>query len=123
MSTRVYVACEDHTLDQYVVVPVLTAMFRKGVGPTAGEGRTDHQPSHQRHRPAELSESWVDVRAERDPKQRFFDPLLQPSDSLVLGRGRQRLIERSLASGWSSLRDGCPELAEAEAEVRSRLGL
>jgi len=68
---------------------------------------------------SEISATWAEVRAERDPKERFFDPLLIPTDATQPGRGRGRLIKASLSAGWASLASGCPELADLEADVRT----
>lgn len=71
---------------------------------------------------AQIPDPWSLVRAERDPKERYFEPLLTDGDRMSLGRGRIRLVRLNLASGWQSLRDGCPELRDAEDEIKSRLG-
>ena len=59
---------------------------------------------------ATLGVSWAQVRAECDPKERFFDHLLTPQDQMRADGGRVRLIRESLGPGWNSLKAGCPEL-------------
>lgn len=71
---------------------------------------------------AQIPDPWSLVRAERDPKERYFEPLLTDGDRMSLGRGRIRLVRLNLASGWQSLRDGCPELRDAEDEIKSGWG-
>lgn len=194
MGTRVFVACEDPLLDQYVAVPVVTAIFRQGLGRAqakvraitnprirgienlldsvpslvtryaplgtcvvfvadldcqdGGDGRGDRfhafqsrleqLPPHLREKTSVvlavqelevwalwgsrslLDDDWSVVRAERDPKETHFDTLVRSEDRLALGKGRSRLVKLSLDAGWHSLRAGCPELAQAEADLRSR---
>lgn len=194
MGTKVYVACEDPLLDQHIAVPVLTALFRHGLGrrqarvlpitnprirgvenllaylPALAEryaplatcvafvadldaqdgraGTRDRRaafadriaalPTGTREKAlvilavqelevwalwgsrAQIPDSWSTVRRERDPKERYFEPLLTDGDRMSLGRGRVRLVNLSLGSGWQSLRNGCPELRDAEAELKSQ---
>ena len=68
-----------------------------------------------------LGAAWADVRAERHPKDVHWPRLLEPGDATLPGKGRQRLVEESLALGWASVCGGCPELAEATEEMRARL--
>ncbi len=70
---------------------------------------------------AEIAVPWATVRSDRDVKEAFFDPLLEPSDVRSPGRGRQRLIERSLSVPWSSLSVGCPELKALSDEIEAKL--
>ena len=58
----------------------------------------------------ELDASWEEVRAEVDPKERFFEPLLTAEDAALADGGRRRLVDASLAKGWASLEGACPEL-------------
>lgn len=69
---------------------------------------------------AQLGVEWKDVRAERHPKERFFEPLVTSADQRTPGRGRVRLIEKSLTN-WGSLAGGCPELGEFASAVQSLL--
>jgi len=65
---------------------------------------------------AELGVPWPDVRAECDPKERFFEAYLD--GSLTPDGGRRKLMERALSAGWDSLKSGCPELQQLEDELR-----
>jgi hypothetical protein len=193
VSFKVAIACEDHTLDQFVVRPVVSAMLA-ALGKSKarvqvitsprlhgfddlvrqvcdlvarwgavsdlviiaadtdcddGELRPRNKPqslhgaladchSHSERAIAvfarqeievwslwgvrvDLGAAWADVRTDCDPKERFFEPLLTEDDQRRPDRGRTRLTTRSLEAGWQSLKGGCPELAELEAEVRNRL--
>lgn len=71
---------------------------------------------------AELGAPWKTVRAEQHPKEVYLDKLLTQADLRAPGKGRGRLIEKSLASGWTSLKQGCPELAVFETELLKILG-
>ena len=66
---------------------------------------------------SELTVSWQAVRSEQHPKERFFDTLTNTTDSRRPGKGRSRLIQDSLSSGWQSLKQGCEELQELEDEL------
>jgi hypothetical protein len=72
---------------------------------------------------SEINARWSDITRERDPKERYFDPLLTQADLKTPGRGRQRLTALSVAQGWASLSGACPELKELEADLRAKLGL
>lgn len=193
MSFRVAVVCEDHTLDQYVVRPVFTAMLadlgrpravvrvvtdpklggisdlrrelpsivrRYSVisdlvvialdadGEDGSEGRNDRKASFETLVPtgtegekaevvvavqelevwalwgvrSEILDAWAEVRGEVHPKEVYFDQFVTDADRRSPGRGRARLIDLSLASGWRSLATGCPELGVLEGAVRPRLG-
>lgn len=63
--------------------------------------------------------SWAEIRAERDPKEFYFDALLNQRDALTVDGGRTRLMRASLKAGWSSLRGGCLELEALEHDLRS----
>jgi len=71
---------------------------------------------------SELNARWIDVRDERDPKERFFEPLITDADLLVPGQGRARLIGQSLSSGLRSLMSGCPEIGQLREDLRAKLG-
>lgn len=68
-----------------------------------------------------LGSSWDSIRAERDPKERYFDGLLSKSDLLRPDGGRERLMAASLASGFESLARGCPELGELRDRIKALL--
>ncbi len=68
-----------------------------------------------------LGVSWSAVRAERDPKERFFDPQTTDADAKAPGKGRTRLIKESLSAGWASIASGCPELKDFEKSLRERV--
>lgn len=72
---------------------------------------------------AHLGARWAAVRAERDPKDVHWPGLITAADAAMPGKGRQRLVEETLSLGWSSVCDGCPELATATEEMRDRLAL
>lgn len=189
MSFSAAIVCEDHTLDQFVVRPVveklLAAIGRKNArikvvtkpqlrgyadvrkqacsilrlygavsdvvifavdadGEDGEEGRPDRTAALKRAIEAcehysekgfvvaarqevevwalwgsrgEISDSWATVRSERDPKEKYFDPLTVEEDARLPGRGRSRLINKTLSAGWKSFRTGCPELGELEAQL------
>jgi hypothetical protein len=195
MGLRIMLACEDHTLDQYVACPVIKLLMAylrrpradvkvitsprlKGIDTLIAQmcgilkrygaisdliifvvdgdredgrdGRPDRIARFRRLIEAceknaekgivvvarqelevwalwgsrtEIGAHWGDITEERDPKERYFDPLITPGDLKVPGRGRQRLIALSVAQGWASLSGGCRELKELEADVRAKLGL
>lgn len=189
MSLKIVIACEDHTLDQYVVVPVVKLLMSH-IGRPQADVRVitnprlqgintllkqmcrileryekiadlvifivdgdceDGRPASLRSRMqscdynpgngivvvarqevevwalwgsrSEIKTNWRSITSERDPKERYFSPLLTPADARMPGGGRQRLIGLSVAQGWRSLSSGCLELKELENEVRSKLGL
>lgn len=194
VSFRAFVVCEDHTLDQYACVPVVSAALAAVGKPRAvvkavtsphlggisdverqfedvavryaaisdlvvfaldrdrmdGQGGRRDRLKGLLDRKADLPEavgakvdvllaveetevwclwgqrtriaaSWAEVRTERDPKARYFDPLLEKNDARLPGRGRQRLVSESLANGWDSLTAGCPELKDFESRLRGRV--
>jgi hypothetical protein len=195
MSLRIMIACEDHTLDQYVACPVIKAMMAHLGRPRADvrvitsprlrgintlteqmceileqygkisdliifavdgdceDGRDGKPDRHTKLRrlmeacptssdkgavviarqelevwalwgsKSKIKGRWSEVTQERDPKERYFEPLLTSADLQAPGRGRQRLVALSIAQGWASLAGGCPELKELEDEVRERLSL
>lgn len=65
----------------------------------------------------EINARWEEIAADCHPKERFFEPLLTPADELRPDGGRSRLIEKSLQSGWESIRTGCPELHGLETDL------
>lgn len=194
MSFRIHIICEDHTLDQYVVRPVMRAMAAavgrprarvtavptpppRGIeavmkefdglceryaaigdlvvfaldadGLDGSDGGTDRRAVLEARRRAlppavadkvmvilaqqelevwamwgvraRVPAGWSTVRAERDPKDVYWSDLVERADATVPGKGRQRLVEKTLALGWASACEGCPELAEATEEMRNRL--
>ncbi len=193
MSSRVFVVCEDHTLDQYVAVPVVKALMSAVGRPKAdvrvvsnprlggwtqlkssacsvlqrygaigdlvvfvadadcedgSQGRADRKTifdnviskcTYHREKAVvvvarqelevwalwghrgSLQESWGAVVAECHPKERFFDALVTDADLRRPGRGRLRITNETLSAGYTSLEQGCPELAALRAEVLERL--
>lgn len=186
MSYRVALVCEDHTLDQFILRPVVEALLRsvgkpraivtavtdpqlRGIGDLKRElcgivaryslisdlviiavdrdCASDREASMRAlldgcdgakkallvvarqelevwalwGKRDELSTRWADILEECHPKENFFDQILESGDERQPGRGRSRLIARSLENGWSSLAAGCPELAQLEEEVRAHL--
>ncbi|QJW37830.1 hypothetical protein [Cellulosimicrobium protaetiae] len=193
MSFRVFVVCEDHTLDQYVAKPVIEALLGhlgkprsqvkvvsnprlNGIGDVEAqfesiatryaaigdllifaldldccdgqEGRKNRRHSFDEKiaklpsnvlgkvvvvlavqelevwalwgSRSKLNAQWSAVRAERDPKELYFDGMTTDADSKFPGKGRARLITESLAAGWQSLATGCPELGDLESQLRAR---
>ncbi|QHC68857.1 hypothetical protein GSU68_19265 (plasmid) [Rathayibacter sp. VKM Ac-2759] len=194
MSFEVRVVCEDHTLDQYVAIPVVKAVMTAAGKPRANvkvvtspqlrgishvethfaslasryaevadlvifaldrdkldgqDGRGDRKASFADKvaelplsvqgkveillaveetevwamwgSKADIPATWAEVRAERDSKEMYFDPLVTTSDHRQPGLGRTRLVALSLNKGWASISAGCPELRELEASVRAKL--
>ena len=70
---------------------------------------------------SELDVPWSEVIRERDPKERFFDPLITDADLRLPGQGRERLTALSLSSGWRSLASRCPEIAQLREDFRAKL--
>jgi hypothetical protein len=192
VSIRVFVVCEDHTLDQYVVRPVISALLShlgkpksvvkvvtdpklNGIdslkrefdgilarysaignivvfaidadGNDGRPGKSDRQKNFEEllascadadagavvaalqelevwalwGSKGQIKESWANVRKEMHPKETYFDRLLIDADKRHPGKGRARLIEISLSSGWPSLAKGCPELGVLEDRFRAVL--
>lgn len=72
------------------------------------------------HRDA-LNAPWKEIRAERDPKERYAHPFLaHRARTLSAGAGRAWAM-RDLGSKWRSLLDLCPELAELKRCIESWL--
>ena len=65
--------------------------------------------------------TWDEVRMERDPKEQYFNYLINQTDLLAIDGGRSRLVRLSLAKGWRSLSRACEELATLERELQSIL--
>ncbi len=60
---------------------------------------------------------WVDIRAELDPKERYFLPLAEQRCLLdELGQGRKTLAEEA-ARPYSRIRQLCPEVADLENRI------
>jgi hypothetical protein len=68
-----------------------------------------------------IRDSWDEIRAECDPKEAYFQPLLTEDDQRRADGGRSRLMSDSLAGGWQSLRTGCDELLELEESLEALL--
>jgi len=63
--------------------------------------------------------SWVEVRAERDPKERYYLPYAAQRGLLDgPGDGREAL-GREAAQRYKSIRNRCPEVVELEATIGS----
>jgi hypothetical protein len=68
------------------------------------------------HREA-LGASWRDVRAERNPKERFAQPFLAArAPKLGLGGGRAWAM-RDLGARWKGLLEVCPELEDLKQMI------
>lgn len=68
-----------------------------------------------------LSTPWQEVRAERDPKERFAQPFLTSNaPKLSLGGGRVWAM-RELGARWRGVLQVCPELAELEQTLQEWL--
>lgn len=72
------------------------------------------------HRDA-LVDRWPEIRAERDPKERFATPfLVERRWNTGLGRGRAHAM-RALPGQLRALLSLCPELAELRDRLRAQL--
>lgn len=72
---------------------------------------------HREH----LDASWQEVRAERDPKERFAQPFLAArAPHLGLGAGRAWAM-RDLGSRWRGVLALCPEIDELRQRIESWL--
>lgn len=70
---------------------------------------------------AEKAFPWADVRAERDPKERYFAPLAEYRKLLdEPGQGRKTLAKEA-AGRFSRIRQLCPEVADLEQRIRATL--
>ncbi len=66
----------------------------------------------------DIEASWKEIRADRDPKERFAHPLLaELAPRVALGGGRVRAME-PLGPKWRSLLKMCPELERLEQRLR-----
>lgn len=66
----------------------------------------------------QLRDSWAEVRADCDPKERYFDPFIAEQGwAGTVGRGRKRAM-RDLGRGWRGLLSVCPEPAELKEEIQ-----
>lgn len=69
----------------------------------------------------DLPHRWTEVRAECDPKERYFDPFIEQQGWLeTVGRGRKRAM-RNMGRSWSGLLQVCPEIAELKMSIESWL--
>jgi hypothetical protein len=68
---------------------------------------------------ANLPISWLEVLAECDPKELLFEPMLTSADLKKPDQGRTRLIQQSLALGWTSISNGCNELTQLVGDLRN----
>jgi hypothetical protein len=61
--------------------------------------------------------SWDAIRNERDPKERFFEPVVQARGLLRSpGQGREQLGEEA-ARNYSKVRQNCPEIRDLETRI------
>lgn len=68
-----------------------------------------------------LKVGWSEVRAEPDPKERFFDPLAAESGwEAEVGGGRKKAM-RQLGANWQGLLQVCDELRELRSRVEAWL--
>lgn len=67
---------------------------------------------------AQIDSSWGTVRAERDPKERYFDRLLTRADALLADGGRTRLVSLSLRPSFESLATGCSEVGDLRDDIK-----
>lgn len=109
---------EDPVLDQYVLKPIVERMFedlgRRARIQVLEEVEVWMLALHRER----LGVPWQQVRADRDPKERFATPLLaQLAPRMALGGGRVRAMEPLGHKQWRSLLQLCPELEE----LRKRL--
>ncbi|MEX1363142.1 MAG: hypothetical protein AB1Z98_08455 [Nannocystaceae bacterium] len=124
----------DRVISQYPMVDVFVVMVdRDGVESREAEARAREVHHEGRlfvclaveevevwmlalHR-ERLGTPWKEVRADRDPKERFAHPLLaQLAPKVAVGGGRVRAME-PLGQRWRSLRQLCPELAHLEQRL------
>ncbi|NQT36132.1 MAG: hypothetical protein HQ581_01505 [Planctomycetes bacterium] len=69
----------------------------------------------------ELTDDWRQVRAEPNPKETYFDPLVQRMGwQESLGKGRVAAME-ALPGNWKSLVGRCPELQELQQDIAAWL--
>lgn len=65
-----------------------------------------------------LGVPWRDVRADRDPKERFAAPLLVTlAPRMPIGGGRKRAMESLGQKEWRTLLQLCPELGELQRRL------
>ena len=65
-----------------------------------------------------LGVPWAEVRADRDPKERFAQPLLRElAPRMALGGGRVRAMEPLGQKEWRTLLQLCPELGELQRRL------
>ncbi len=69
----------------------------------------------------ELTDDWQQIRAERDPKEVYFDPLVKRMGwQESLGKGRVTAM-KDLVGNWRSLMGRCPELQGLRQDVKTWL--
>jgi hypothetical protein len=65
--------------------------------------------------------TWKQIQNERDPKERFFEPIARARGLLdSVGRGRKILGEEA-GSNYSRVRQNCPELGDLEGRIKQWL--
>ena len=68
-----------------------------------------------------LDTAWTEVRAERDPKERFAQPFLAASAPKLSPGGGRVWAMRELGAKWKGVLKVCPELAELERTLQGWL--
>ena len=64
---------------------------------------------------------WDTIRNERDPKEHFFEPIVQARGLLGSpGRGRATLGEEA-ARNYAKVRQNCPEIQDLESRIKQWL--
>lgn len=127
---RVLIIAEDPTLDLFLLV-VDRDCDRMGNSTKAQARQREHAAkllatlawqeveawALAPHR-NDLGAGWSAVRAECDPKERYFDPFIGAMGWLeTVGKGRKRAM-RNLGAAWTGVLSVCPEMAELKQAVR-----
>lgn len=68
-----------------------------------------------------LGTAWTEIRAERDPKERFAQPFLAARAPKLSPGGGRVWAMRELGAKWRGMLQVCPELAELEQTVQGWL--
>ena len=62
--------------------------------------------------------AWPDIRAERDPKERYFEPFVASRGwQTLLGRGRAKAMEALDSQGLQQVTARCPELGDLRSQL------
>lgn len=71
---------------------------------------------------AMLPDRWATIRAEKDAKERYFEPLARERNLLdKMGQGRQ-IIGLEAARNYRRVRKLCPEVQSLEDRIRAAIG-